>query len=64
MFPELGDPVFNVLKEFLSERKHCVTVDGKGSNVEYVLSGVSQGSVICPKLLILFTVDLGDNPWK
>ena len=57
----IGGPVFNVLKEFLSERKQCVAVDGKFSNMERVLSGVPQGSVLGPLLFILFTADLGDS---
>ena len=57
----IGGPVFNVLIEFLSERKQCVAVDGKFSNTERVLSGVPQGSVLGLLLFILFTADLGDN---
>ena len=57
----IGGPVSNVLKEFLSERKKCVVVDGKLSNMERVLSDVPQGSVLGPLLFILFPADLGDN---
>ena len=50
-----------ILKEFLSERKQGVPVNGKFSNTERVLSGVPQGSVLGPLVFILFTADLGEN---
>ena len=56
----IGGPVFNVLKDLLSEKKQWVAVDGKFSNTERVLPDVPQGSVLGP-LFILFTPDLGDN---
>ena len=47
----IGGPVFNVLKEFLSERKQCIAVYGEDCNMERVLSGISQGSSLGPLLL-------------
>ena len=57
----IGGPVYNVLKEFLSERKQCVAVDGLLSNMKRVLSGVPQESVLGPFLFTLFTVDHSVN---
>ena len=57
----LGGPVLNIFKEFLSNRKQRVSIDGKFSEFKAVVSGVPQGSVLGPLLFILFTADMGAN---
>ena len=53
-----GGPIYDILSQFLSNRKQRVCVDGKFSAFQPVVSGVPQGSVLGPILFILYTSDM------
>ena len=50
--------VLSVLTQFLSNRSQYVVVDGCLSKLVNVVSGVPQGSVLCPQLFLLYTAEL------
>ena len=54
----IGGSVFSVLTQFLSNRSQFVLVDGCRSKLVDVVSGVPQGSVLCPLLFLLYTSEL------
>ena len=47
--------MLSILTQFLSNRSQHVMVDGCRSKLVNAMSGVPQGSVFCPLLLLLFT---------
>ena len=54
----VGGSVLSVLTQFLSSRSQYVVVDGCRSKLVDVVSGVPQGSVLCPQLFLLYTAEL------
>ena len=54
----IGGSVLFILTQFLSNRSQQVMVDGCRSKLDYVVSGVQQGSVLGPLLFLLHTSEL------
>ena len=54
----IGGSVLSILTEFPSNRSQQVMVDGCRSKLVNVVSGVPQGSVLCPLLFLLYTSEL------
>ena len=55
---DVGGPFLRILAELLSNRLQRVVVDGQFNDYRCVVSGVPQGSVLGPLLLILHTHDM------
>ena len=54
----IGGSFLNICREFLSDRRQTVVVDGSVSSSVKIVSGVPQGSVLGPILFILYTSGL------
>ena len=53
-----GGSVLSICREFLSNRRQRVVVDGVTSECITIVSGVTQGSVLGPLLFILYTSEM------
>ena len=54
----VGGSLLSVLRDFLSDRTMRVALDGSSSDGVNVVSGVLQGSVLGPRLFVLYTRDM------
>ena len=54
----ISEDLHRWISAFLIGRKQAVVVDGEKSEDEDVLSGISQGTVVCPLLFLLHIIDL------
>ena len=54
----VGGRVLSICREFLSNRRQRVVVDGATSEWIPIVSGVPQGSVLSPLLFILYTSEM------
>ena len=54
----ISSPLLNWFADYLCDHKQCVVVEGASLSFLNVTSGVLQGSVLGPHLLILYDNDL------
>ena len=57
----MGNSIINWIEQWLTDRRQRVVVDGEVSTWKSVLSGVPQGSVIGPILLLVYINDLEEG---
>ena len=50
---DIGDGIIDWIEQWLTDRRQRVVVDGEVSNWKLFLSGVPQGSVLGPLLLLI-----------
>ena len=55
------NPLLDWIGDYLTNRRHRVSVDGIPSDWKYVFSGVPQGSIIGPILFITYINDIGSD---
>ena len=51
-------------KEYLCDRKHCVSIKGVNSTLLPVISGVPQGSILGPLLFLVYVNDIPTSMYK
>ena len=57
----MGSSIINWIKQWLTDRKQRVVVEGEVSSWKSVLSGVPQGSVVGPILFLVYMNDLEEG---
>ena len=57
----IRDPLLGWFRSYLSGRKQRVVIEGQSSNWQSINSGVPQGSVLGPLLLLIYINDITEN---
>ena len=55
------DPLLSWIEDYLTNRRHRVTIEGMASQWKPVTSGVPQGSIIRPILFLIYINDIGSD---
>ena len=55
------DPLLSWIEDYLTNRRHRVTIEGMASQWKPVTSGVPQGSIIGPILFLIYINDIGSE---
>ena len=55
------NPLLHWIGDYLTDRRHRVSIDGISSHWKYVSSGFPQGSIIGPILFIIHIDDIGSD---
>ncbi len=57
----IRDPLLHWFKDYVTDRRHRVVIDGAYSDWKYVHSGVPQGSIIGPIMFLIYINDIGSG---
>ena len=57
----LRNPLLAWIKDYLTNRRHRVIIEGTASDWKRATSGVPQGSIIGPSLFLVYVNDIAEN---